>query len=44
MSCRSVRRETMATFALRSVAMFVMVGWNVCLDPFPARHRSQHAV
>ena len=44
MSCRGVRRETVATFALPSVAMFIMVGWNVCLDPFPARHRSQHAV
>jgi hypothetical protein len=44
MSCRGVRRVTVATFALPSVAMFIMVGWNVYLDPFPARHRSQHAV
>ena len=44
MSCRGVMREIVATFALPSVAMFIMVGWDVCLDPSAARHRSQHAV
>jgi hypothetical protein len=44
MSCRGVRREVVATFALPSVAMFIMVGWNVCLDPFLATHGSQHVV
>jgi hypothetical protein len=33
-----------ATLAVPSVAMFIMVGWDVCLDPSAARHRSQHAV
>jgi hypothetical protein len=44
MSCTGGRGEIVATFALPSVAMFIMVGWDVCLDPFLARHGSQHAV
>jgi hypothetical protein len=44
MTCTGGRRETLATFAVPSVAMFIMVGWDVCLDPSAARHRSQHAV